>query len=86
MSREMWQGIGPEQRVEQVPIKSVTNQNTITLHALSDPNALTAPSAQYLVAHSPASVSIENRQGWPAAVLTQLPAGAASAISGPRLL
>src|ERR1700686_275085 len=31
-------------------------------------------------------VSIENRQGCPAPVLTQLPAGALSAISGPRLL
>ena len=40
---------------------SVSNQATITLHALSDPSALTSPSGEYLKARSPATVTIEDQ-------------------------
>jgi hypothetical protein len=40
---------------------SSSNQATITLHTLSDPNALAAPSSNYLEARVPASVTIEDK-------------------------
>ncbi|HWC86670.1 MAG TPA: Ig-like domain-containing protein [Solirubrobacteraceae bacterium] len=40
---------------------STSNQATLTLHALSDPNALSAPSGESLEARVPASVTIQDQ-------------------------
>jgi hypothetical protein len=39
---------------------AVSNQETISLHSLGDPNALSAPGSQFLEARIPAAVKIEN--------------------------
>ncbi|GAC1611755.1 MAG: hypothetical protein NVS3B26_27780 [Mycobacteriales bacterium] len=52
---------------------TVPNQSTLTLHALSDPNALAAAGSEYLVAHVPATVTIENTSPSDAAGNPQTP-------------